>query len=469
MGLSSRGDACCNTIEITDSSHVVIRNLTVDGKGIDGVFGVSAKGSVANHVHHITIEGCTFVGQSASQQTVAISTKTPTSGWVIRRNVILGAGTGLYLGNSNHEEPFAGGLIEYNLVLGTIGYAMQIKDQSPWPVHPSLPRGDARTIIRHNVFIKDDQASPDGARPNVYVGSPPPSGTGAFSSVEVYGNLFAYNHQNEALLQATGRISVHDNIFVDASDAALSLQAHDGFPLLRAHVYNNTMYGVKRGIVFGTTAVDGDIITGNLIFADSPLEGPVTVELDNLTAAIAEAPSFVLSPGVALGSVDLYPLQGKAQGAPLGLAAFAEDAASLCDFNGSSKSEGTFRGAYAGAGVNPGWKLAAAIKAPVVDCSGAGGAGPSGGGGDGGAGSSAGGAGGTATTGSGDAGGASARGDDAARGAAEDSGCGCRTAASADHGASWCAALLGAAVARRRRRERSPVSPRRRHVVCAAR
>ncbi len=63
------------------------------------LFGVSAKDGTSNVVHDVTIEGCHFIGQTGSQQTVAISTKTPTHGWVIRGNVIDGAGTGLYLGN----------------------------------------------------------------------------------------------------------------------------------------------------------------------------------------------------------------------------------------------------------------------------------------------------------------------------------------------------------------------------------
>jgi hypothetical protein len=92
---------CCNDVEIVNSSYVVLANVTVDSKGMDGIFGVSAKGGAANVVHHITIEGCTFVGQGASQQTVGISTKTPTWGWTIRGNRIEGAGTGLYLGNSD--------------------------------------------------------------------------------------------------------------------------------------------------------------------------------------------------------------------------------------------------------------------------------------------------------------------------------------------------------------------------------
>lgn len=69
---------CCNTIQIDgDVSYVVLRRLTVDGHGVDGAFGVDARGP---DVHHVTIEECDFIGHDASQQTVAISTKTATSG-----------------------------------------------------------------------------------------------------------------------------------------------------------------------------------------------------------------------------------------------------------------------------------------------------------------------------------------------------------------------------------------------------
>jgi hypothetical protein len=99
---------CCNTIEIRNSSYVAIENLMVDGQGVDGAFGVSAKDGLSNHVHHIRIENCTFLRHDASQQTVAISTKTPTWGWIIRGNRILGAGTGMYLGNPTAPRPFSG-------------------------------------------------------------------------------------------------------------------------------------------------------------------------------------------------------------------------------------------------------------------------------------------------------------------------------------------------------------------------
>ncbi len=444
-GAVFEGNGCCNTVEIIDSSHVVVRGITVDGKGIDGVFGVSAKGSSANTVHHITIEDCVFVGQSASQQTVGISTKTPTFGWIIRRNVIDGAGTGLYLGNSNYEEAFTGGLIEHNLIKDTIGYDMQIKNQNPWPDHPSLPGGDARTIIRHNVFLKNDQPSPDGVRPNLFVGSPPPSGKGSGSSVEIYGNLFLHNGHDEGLIQATGRVSIHDNVFVDASDEAISLQAHDGFPLLRARVYNNTIFGAKRGIVLGSAAMEGDVVTGNLIFADTPLDGSFTGEKDNLTGAVAEAAMFVASPGLSPGQMDFYPLAGKVEGSALDLSAFADDTAPGCDFNGSSKGEGTFRGAYAGDGANPGWALAAEIKPPVLDCGGGGG----GGGGAGGNGTGGGGGDGT-----GGAGGNGTGGNEGGSGGegGGDGGCGCRATGAPSGDGLWFLLAAAIGLARRRRR-----------------
>ena len=442
------GNGCCNTVEIKNSSHVAIRKIKVDGKGIDGVFGVSAKDGVNNVVHHITVEDCTFVGQNGSQQTVAISTKTPTFGWIIRRNVIDGAGTGMYLGNSDHSQPFVGGLIEYNLIKNTIGYNMQIKDQDVWPVHPALPDVPARTILRHNVFIKDDQPSPDGARPNVFLGGLPPSGNGADDRVEVYGNLFYHNSSGEGLIQAAGRVSIHDNLFVDASDEAISLVQHDGFPLLRAGVYNNTIYGASRGIVFGSAGTAGDEVIGNLIFAASPIEGDPAHQDQNITDAVAAAASYVTAPSTVLGQMDFHPLAGAAEGPALDLMVFSDDAAPGCDFDGVSKGGFTFRGAYAGSGPTPGWMPAAAIKPEVASC-GQGGSGGSGGGGgaSGGSGGATGGSGG----GSGGSGATGGSGSDSEDGG----GCGCRTAVGlGDGGIDWRVALVAASVAcvwRRRR------------------
>ena len=102
------GSACCNTVEIANSSYVAVENLTVDSLGIDGVFGISAQSGI---VHDILIQNNTLVGQTASQQTDGISTKVATWGWIIRGNTITGAGTGIYLGNSDGTCPFVAGQI----------------------------------------------------------------------------------------------------------------------------------------------------------------------------------------------------------------------------------------------------------------------------------------------------------------------------------------------------------------------
>ena len=77
-----------------------------------------------------------------NQQVVGISTNgAPTWNWTIRGNTIIGAGTGMYLGNSDGANPFVAGVIERNVVRDTIGYNLQIKHQAPWPGISGCPRG----------------------------------------------------------------------------------------------------------------------------------------------------------------------------------------------------------------------------------------------------------------------------------------------------------------------------------------
>src|SRR5262249_19677853 len=78
-------------------------------------------------------------------------------------------------------------------VANTIGYNMEIKYQLPRPNISGMPTGPSTTIIRHNVFIKNDQPSPDGDRPNVLLGGFPNSGAGSTDMYEVYGNFFFHN------------------------------------------------------------------------------------------------------------------------------------------------------------------------------------------------------------------------------------------------------------------------------------
>jgi len=346
---------CCNTVELRDVSYLALERLTIDGRGVDGAFGVSAGGGEGNLVHHIRVEGCTFVGHDAGQQTVAISTKTPTWGWVIRGNRIDGAGTGMYLGNSDGSDPFIGGVIEGNLVTDTIGYGMQIKWQLPRPAIDGMPAGPSVTVIRHNAFVKNDRPSDDGDRPNVLVGGFPDAGPGAEDRTEIYGNLFLHNPR-ESLLQASGRVSIHDNVFVDVAGTAVLLQDHD-LPLSLALVYHNTIYAAGRGIVLGSDAPEGEVVAGNLVFAGEPIAGDVADLRDNVVDAVAAAGTYVTAPSTTPGAMDFYPLPGQCQGSPLDMAAFAADVAWGVDFNGTDKGDATFRGAYAGEGANPGWGL----------------------------------------------------------------------------------------------------------------
>ena len=50
------------------------------------------------------------------------------------------------------------------------------------------------------------------------------------------------------------------------------------------------------------------------------------------------------------------------KGPPLDLSSFAGELDFDRDFNGAGKGGHYFRGAYAGEGINPGWRLRAQIK-----------------------------------------------------------------------------------------------------------
>jgi hypothetical protein len=334
--------------------------LTIDGNMVDGAFGLSAKDGTSNLVHHVLVEGCTFVNHDTGQQNVAISTKTPTWGWVIRGNVIDGAGTGLYLGNSDGTSPFVAGIIENNLVMDTIGYSMQVKWQQPRPDVPGRPTGPSRTIIRDNVFIKNDRPSDSGDRPSVLVGGFPSSDAGSEDIYEIYGNLFIHNPR-ESLLQASGRVTIHDNVFVDVAGTAVALMDHD-LPLRMARVYNNTIYSAGRGISVSGTLDQGAWCVGNLVFSPSPISGAWTEERDDMTGDVSDAGLYVAHPSVVPGEMDFYPLDGACQGDPMDMGPFTTDTDHDVDFNGTPKGAFTFRGAYAGSGTNPGWRLDAGLK-----------------------------------------------------------------------------------------------------------
>jgi hypothetical protein len=362
-----RQSASANCVELFQCQFVALKSLTIQGQGVQGQFGISAKGGLKNSVHHILVEDCTISDFNTSQQAVGISTKTPTWDWVIRRNIIRNCGTGLYLGNSNGEDPFINGVIEYNLVHDTNGYCMQIKFQNSRPNISGLPTTPSRTLIRHNVFIKNNTPSPDGDRPNLLVGGFPNSGPGSKDVYEIYGNFFFHNSR-ESLLHASGRVIVHDNVFADCPDAqyaAITLSEHD-LPLKLAQVYHNTIIASARGIRMTVAPSEGHAVLGNVIFADQPLvlHPGVKFVAENLTGPINTAADHLIQPMINLGEMDLHPKAGQCQGPPVELASIQKRVDFDVDFDGRDKGPRTHRGAYATSGGEPAWVLQQARKEP---------------------------------------------------------------------------------------------------------
>lgn len=288
------GEAGHNTVQLYGSSYLAIKNLTIDGRGLP-VDAINAKQFIS---HHILIENNILRGFPANeQQIVGINTKSTAFHWTIRGNTIIEAGTGIYLGNSNGGAPFIGGIIENNLVVKPTGYCTQVKRQNAYQPPEGLEPGPHVTIIRNNVFIKDDRPSPDGDRPNLLVGGFPGAGPGSNDYYEIYGNLF-YHNPRESLFQGSGRMLIHDNIFVGTGNGqtAILVRPHHGKPVVLARIYDNIIYGVARGIRFGTAAQESGEVFGNLIFADDPVSGDIDVQWGNIVDTAKAAPDYDIDP-----------------------------------------------------------------------------------------------------------------------------------------------------------------------------
>lgn len=353
---------CCNTVSITRCSFVVIRNLELNGGGVF-VDAVKGEGTAGNWAHHITLEYLNIVGYNADQQSVGISTKCPAWNWTIRKNRIIGAGTGLYLGNSDGGKPFVNGLIEDNLVMNTIGYNMEIKHQRDG--ERELQAGTAvegRTVIRRNVFCKDQDASTGAmARPNVLLGAFPSTGPGAEDVYEVYGNFF-YQNPNEALLQVTGNTALYANVFVNHFDPsgfrAVYVTAQNGFQPRRIWVFHNTVWAANTagGIrLYNPNTAYTQYCHANAVFSAQPVTN-FPDAADNVTGAYADAASYLLSATTDLTGLDLYPRQDMLVGSTTTETPFSGFTDAHRDFNGAMY-DWRYRGGYSGCCVNPGWKL----------------------------------------------------------------------------------------------------------------
>ena len=148
------------------------------------------------------------------------------------------------------------------------------------------------------------------------MGGFPDTGAGSTDLYQIYGNLFFHNPR-EALLQAEGRVSIHDNVFVDGSFAAINVSSTKS-PVKVAYVYNNTFYTPDYGVYFGTTPTVDNSVTGNLFFSGGAIVGPATAS-NNIADTFANAGLYVNAPSLTLGAMDFYPRAGMATGPALDL------------------------------------------------------------------------------------------------------------------------------------------------------
>ena len=357
------GRSTHNTIRFNNASYIEIRHIEIDGRdrGGDGVKGQGIS-------HHIKLEHLLIHGVGSGRQVVGINTKAPAWNWIVRNCVILDAGTGIYLGSSNGTNPFVNGVIEYNLILNTIGYNMQIKHQIDRPVIEAMPRTGI-TMIRQNVFSKAENGATGGnARPNLLVGHWPLSGDGSEDVYQIYGNFFYQNPTGEALFQGEGNIALYNNLFVNRDGDAVRIQPHNDVPKM-IRIFNNTVVSRGTGIrVTGGDPGEQQKVIGNAVFAANQISA--VDQNDNITDTFENASNYLGNPtGIpsgSPGSLDLYPLVGRLTGRRPENASYRTFVHWDRDFNGDVH-DGTFRGAYAGEGQNSGWPLKLAIKPPIEE------------------------------------------------------------------------------------------------------
>jgi hypothetical protein len=357
-----KAQSCCNTVSLTQCSYLVIKNLELDGLNLP-VDAVKAEGTAGNYTHHITIEYLNIINHGNFVQIVGINTKCPSWDWAIRKNRIVGAGTGIYLGGSGGDKPFVNGTIEYNFIANTLGYNMQIKHQTD-TVRDDFPGTmiNAKTTIRHNVFCKELNGETGGnARPNLLVGGFPLNGWGSTDYYEIYGNFF-YQNPNEAMFQGTGNIMLYKNIFVNhtasAGFPAITLQSHNGVAPQDIKVFHNTVWANNStgGIrMLSPNSGYQQYCFGNAVFSASPLSS-FGNSGDNVTDSYANAITYVLSATANLSTLDLYPKSGQLTGSFTNSTPFQNHTWWNKDFN-NTLYNWSFRGAYGACCNNPGWHL----------------------------------------------------------------------------------------------------------------
>ena len=327
-----------NMVSIINASHVVIRNLRLDGRGIvtDGV--VCERESA--WAHHITIQNLTMINFAADRFAVGIATRCPAWEWIIRANRIVKPGTGMYLGGSDGTAPFFAAIIEDNEIHNPIGYGIQIKHQIARPQIEGMPSTKSVTVIRRNRIVKSDGASTGSdARPSLLVGHFPAAGAGSADSYVIHSNVF-YDNPSEALFQGEGNVALYNNVLVNPHGDAVNLRPHNGRPRA-VYVFHNTV--VAAGVGISVEGGDPDFeqyVGGNVVFASRPLEGVIGGR--NFVASRDRARVHLVNPDGPPSELDLNPRDetfNAGQDVPTAMQQFPDARA---DFLGTSRTAPTF-------------------------------------------------------------------------------------------------------------------------------
>jgi hypothetical protein len=361
------GNACCNTISLERCAFLEIRNLTIDGQNIPFIDAVKAEGTNGNWTHHITLENLLVINHGGAALTTGINTKCVSWDWVIRKNTFIEPGLGMYLGNSDGNGPFINGLIEYNLILNPIRYGLQIKHQNEGQRNIEGMTLDGKTIIRYNVISREEGFDPDTPRPNLLVGNFPASGPGENDYYEIYGN-FLWQNPNEGLFQGTGNIAFYNNLLVNHQPNGWGIFSfpHNGFNPRNIYYFNNTILSASEGIeINNQNPAFTQMVIGNAIFADTPLDIGSVAETDNITETLIGANSFLISPNNGLTTLDLTPRDKMLSGTEIDFTDFTGFTDYDIDFDGVERGW-EFRGAYASEGP-PLWVLGLVMRPELED------------------------------------------------------------------------------------------------------
>jgi len=344
--LIQQSNAGQNILEISGSSHLIVRGLAFTG-GSHGVRLMSSS--------DITIEECEIYETGD----VALSAN---SGGTYQRLRLLrnhihhtnGTGEGMYLGCNSDACRVANSLIEGNYIHHTNRATVEQGDGI------ELKEGSYGNVIRDNVIH-------DTNYPGIITYST--VGNGAANVIE--GNVVWNTNDNS--IQVAADAVIRNNIVLGSSVAFQSHQA--GSPANIQFVHNTL---VTNGDGLNVRNVTGSVlVANNAIYA----QGGTAIRLISGSTSLVTLAGNVGQGGLSGGSggyvngnglaadfvaahfngvppIDVFP---KAGSALIGAAAAVHQPPT--DFNGTSRTGSADAGAYrSGAAGNPGWRIAAGFK-----------------------------------------------------------------------------------------------------------